>query len=107
MKSMMFIAGQYYAARPTSAPAFDARAATGADDRGMHGAGRQDHAIPRLQLDPAGLGVEHERDRSAGAVEDLLVRVAVGRIPVPRAVRPRVAAARLGAKPLHQVFLRA
>src|ERR1700693_2952351 len=57
-----------------------------------------------MQLDPFPvLCLEDERDRSVNAVEDLLVRVAMGRVAITRSVRPGVAAGRLGAQPRHEV----
>jgi uncharacterized protein len=85
--------------------ALDTRAAGGSDHRRVNRAGGQRHAISLLQIDPLSiLRFENERDRTADAVEDLLVRVAVGPIAIARPVRPRVAAGRLSAQPSHKVF---
>src|SRR5579862_8651777 len=105
MKSMMLIAGQYYAWAGKSTPSFDARATAAANDCGVHRAGGQHHAVAGLQLELFPVALEQERDRSVDAVEDLLVRVRVRRVAIPWAVRPRVAAARLGAQLRHQVLL--
>lgn len=48
-----------------------------------------------MQLEVATRVLEAEGDRALDAVEDLLVGVAVGRVAVAGAVRPRIAAARL------------
>src|SRR6185437_8447566 len=99
MNSMMLIVRPIL--RPESeserdlAMAFDARASGGPDDRRMHGSGRQHHAIPSLQLEPAILTFEREGDRTVDAVEDLLVTVRVRGVAVAGPVGPRVAAARL------------
>src|SRR5260370_17859463 len=68
----------------------------------MHSPRRQHHAISGLQLEPSTVLLEHERDRSIDAVQHLLVRMAVRRIPVVWAVRPRVAAGGFGAQLVHQ-----
>src|SRR5579872_4365550 len=102
---MMLIAGQYYAWARKSTPAFDACATAVSDHGGVDGARRQHHAVARVQLEPLSLTVDQERDRSVDAVEDLLVGVRVRRVAIARTVRPRVAAARLGAQPSHQLFL--
>ena len=71
----------------------------------MNRAGRQDHAVTRLQLEPAALLLEHERNRAFDAIKDLLVTVAVRRVSISRPVRPRIAVGRLAAKLRHQVVL--
>jgi len=56
-----------------------------------------------MQLDPFPvLCLEDERDRSVNAVEDLLVRVAVGRVAIAGSVRPGVAAGRLAPQLCHE-----
>src|SRR5712692_6438450 len=106
MKSMMLTTRPIL--RPASvgatlAMALDARAPGGADDGRMHGPRGQHHAVAGLQIQASALALEHERDRAVDAVEDLLEAVAVRRVAVVRAVRPRVAAARLGTQPCHQL----
>src|SRR6266851_3630881 len=98
MKSMMLTTAPIL--RPVSvgqglAMALDARASGGADDGRMHGPRGQHHAVAGLQFQAPALVLEHERDRAVDAVKDLLVAVVVRRVAVVRAVRPRVAAARL------------
>lgn len=71
----------------------------------MNRAGGQHHTISRLEFDPLPvLCFEDERDRSVDAVQDLLVRVPVGRIPIARSVRPGVAVGGLAAQPCDQVL---
>src|SRR5229473_924683 len=71
--------------------ALDAGAARRPDQRRMHGAGRQDHSVARLQLEASPHALQDECDRSVDAVKDLLVRVAVRGIPIVWPIRPRVA----------------
>src|SRR5260221_10955351 len=85
--------------------AFYACAAGWPDHCGVDRARGQHHAVSGSQLDPLRvLRLEYERDRSIDAVEDLLVRVAVRRVTIARSVGPGVAAGRLAAKSLHEVF---
>src|SRR5467141_1436987 len=84
--------------------ALDAYAAAGSDDRRMDCAGRQDHPVAGLQLEPLALAFEHESDRPVHAVQDLVVRVAVGGIAIVRSVRPRVAGDRLPAQRGHEIL---
>src|SRR5712692_3608811 len=90
-------------AGPRLAVAFDAGHSAGSDHRRMHGSGGQQEAVPGLHLDALPLVLEHEGDRAADAVEDLLVGVAVGRVAVSGAVRPAVGALRLRLEPPHQL----
>ena len=69
----------------------------------MDRAGRQDHPVARLQLEPAPLALQHKHDGAINAVQDLLVTVAVRRVSIARPVRPRIAISRLSAKLRHQV----
>src|SRR5205809_537072 len=85
------------------AMALDAGASRPSDNRRMHRPRGQDHAVSGLQLEAAALAFEHEGDRSIDAVKDLLVAVAVSRVAVARAVRPRVAAGGLGFELRHQL----
>src|ERR1044072_7153774 len=100
MNSMMLIVGPILRPESWSARSltrtFDARASGRADDCGMNGAGRQDHADPRLQLQALFPLLEHEGDRPLDAVEHLIEAVRVRGVAVARPVRPRVAAAGLG-----------
>src|SRR4051794_25169911 len=106
MNSMMLIVRPIL--RPESwsawslAMTLDARASARPDNRGMNRAGGQDHAVARLELQAFALALEHESDRPIDAVEDLLERVRVRSVAVARAVRPRVAATRLGLQLRHQ-----
>lgn len=68
----------------------------------MNGAGGQHHAIPALQLELTALCLQDESDRAVNAIENLLVPMAVGRVAVPRTIRPGVAIAGLGPQPGHQ-----
>src|ERR1700737_4426135 len=69
----------------------------------MHGAYGQHHPVSRFQLEVFALAFQDKGDRAVHAVQNLLVGVTVGGITVARAVRPRVAAASLGAQPIHQI----
>src|SRR5437667_1792159 len=96
----------YYAPRLRGddlAMALDAGASRPSDNRRMHRPRGQDHAVSGLQLEAAALAFEHEGDRSIDAVKYLLVAVAVSRVAVARAVRPRVAAGGLGFELCHQL----
>src|SRR4029077_4407863 len=86
--------------------AFDASAARGSNDSRVHGAGGQHHPIARAQLDPFSLALEDKRDRAFNAIQDLLVRMAVRRVPVVRTVRPRVTRPRLTLQGRHQIVHR-
>src|ERR1700682_4710233 len=68
--------------------ALDAGAAGRSDDRRMNRAGGQKHAVSRLEVNAPAFRLEHEGDRSVDAVEDLLVGVAVRRVPVAGPIRP-------------------
>jgi uncharacterized protein len=71
----------------------------------MNGACGKHHAVSRVQFHPLPvLWLEDERDRSLDAVEDFLVRVAVGRVTITGPVRPGIAAGRLAAQPRHEIF---
>src|SRR5438552_724715 len=89
--------------RERALEALDAGASRPSDNRRMHRPRGQDHAVSGLQLEAAALAFEHEGDRSIDAVKDLLVAVAVSRVAVARAVRPRVAAGGLGFELRHQL----
>src|SRR6266478_7822678 len=109
MNSMMLIGNSILRRacwRPPAlrALALDACAARGSDDRRMHYAGSQDHPVAGLQLEPLALAFEHEGDRPVHAVQDLLVRVAVGGIAIVRSIRPRVAGDRLPAQRGHEIL---
>ena len=70
----------------------------------MNGSCGQHHAVSGLQIQAPALVFEHEGDRTIDAIKDLLVGVVVRRVAVARPVGPRVAAARLGLQPGHQVI---
>src|SRR6267378_1891194 len=110
MNSMMLIAATHITLRGLDqtvlAMAFDAGASRRSDDSRMHGPGGQHHPVSRAQLEAFAIALQHKRDRSVDAVEDLLVTVAVGGITVARPVRPRVAAGGLGLQLCHQVLER-
>ena len=69
----------------------------------MDGPCRQNHPVAAFEHEAPTLPLEHECDRAFDAVQDLLVTVAVRRVPVSRPVRPRVAAARLVSQLRHQL----
>src|SRR3989442_6092263 len=104
MNSMMLIARPIL--RRTNgalAPALDAGATGRPPLRGMAGPCRQNHPVAAFEHEAPALPLEHECDRAFDAVQDLLVTVAVRRVPVARPVRPRVAAARLVSQLRHQL----
>lgn len=70
----------------------------------MHRAGRQHHSITGCQLESPSLCHEVKSDRAIGAIEDLLIRVAVGRVAISGPVRPRVTVLCLRAQPGHEIF---
>jgi len=67
---------------------FDARASGLPDDGRVDCSGGKDHAVARLQLEGATLTLQGKGDRAVDAVQDLLVAMAVGRVSIPRPVRP-------------------
>ena len=64
------------------APAFDARAAPWTDLSRVHGAGREHHPIPGRQFDRPPICLQREGDRAVNAIQDLLVPMAVRRVPI-------------------------
>src|SRR6266851_9979196 len=110
MNSMMLIGTPILRRRclppPLLALTFDASAARGPYNGGVDRAGRQDHPIARAQIDPLPLALENKSDRAFHAIQDLLVGMAVRRIPVVRTVRPRVARPRLAPQGRHHVVHR-
>src|SRR3989442_5839012 len=82
---------------------FDAGTTRGADDRRVDCSGRQHHPVARVQLEPLSLLLEHECDRAVDAVQDLLVREAVRRIPNLPTLRPSVARTGFAHQARHQI----